>query len=269
MTDKLTLVAIFAHPDDEAFGTGGTLTKYAQEGVDIHLVVATLGEAGSVVNPDVTPTQPKSLLREQELRRACEQFGIKNLHLLGFMDGQTALVPPSEAVYKIVKLLRHLKPQVVLSFGPEGIYGHFDHLVVHRWSAAAVELAAEADRWPEIGTAHQVAKFYYRAMPQQQIEQMEETTGRSAVSMDGIPFPFMGYPMEQITTVIDIRDYAQTKLNGIRCYASQIQPDMMPFFQDNFDPATNHWFWQEAFILSHPKNKPGADKEDDLFAGVR
>ena len=106
-------------------------------------------------------------------------------------------------------------------------------------------------------------------MPQQQIDQMKEHTGRTAVSMDGMPFPFTGYPMEQITTVIDIRDYAETKLNGIRCYASQLQPDMMPLLQGDFDPATNHWFWQEAFILAHPKNKPDADKEDDLFAGVR
>ena len=68
MIDKLTLVAIFAHPDDEAFGTGGTLAKYAHEGVDVHLITATLGEAGQVANPDLTFTQPLSVVREQELR---------------------------------------------------------------------------------------------------------------------------------------------------------------------------------------------------------
>ncbi len=273
MTEKLTLAAIFAHPDDEAFGTGGTLTRYTSEGVDVHLIVATRGEVGSVVNPTVAPTQPKSLLRERELRCACGYFGIRHLHLLGYMDGQTAVVPPSEAVYKIVKLLRQIKPQVVLSFGPEGIYGHFDHLVVHRWATAAVELAANSERWAEAGAAHQVAKFYHRAMLQQHIDQMNEANDRVNVSMDGVPFPFVGYPLDQITTVIDIHDYAQAKLEGIRCYASQINPEVMPFLQEDFDPISNSWFGQEMFILAQirdglsPMSKNG--KEDDLFAGIR
>ena len=126
MTDKLTLLAIFAHPDDEAFGSGGTLTKYAHEGVDVHLVKATRGEAGQVFDPDIRLTQPIGLLREQEMRNACATYGLSGLHFLGYMDGQTTIAPQSDAVYKVVKLLRQLKPQVVLSFGPEGVYGHYD-----------------------------------------------------------------------------------------------------------------------------------------------
>ena len=272
MADKLTLVAIFAHPDDEAFGTGGILTKYAKEGVNVHLVMATRGEAGEVGNPTVTPTKPISLLREQELRCACECYGLKNLHLLGFMDGQTTMVPPSEAVYKLVELLRQLKPQVVISFGPEGVYGHFDHLAVHRWSIAAVKLAAETDRWPEIGPTHQVAKFYHRATAQAQVTDMKERLGREAIFMDGIPFPFIGYSMEQITTMINVKEYAQTKLEAIRCYASQFSPEM-PYLQADFDLAVSPWFWQETFILAQVNGSPfvasDGDKESDLFAGVR
>jgi LmbE family N-acetylglucosaminyl deacetylase len=232
-----------------------------------------------VVNPGIEATHPISLLREQELRCACKHFGIKHLHLLGYMDGQTATVPPSEAVYRIVSLLRDLKPQVVLSFGPEGIYGHFDHLVVHRWATAAVELAADEESWPEVGSPHQVDKFYHRAMPQEQVDQMRENSGgRVAVMMDGIPFPFTAYPMEQITTVIDTSDYNQAKFKGIQCYASQINPTMMPYLQDDFDPAANPWFWQETFILAHAReglqivpddaSEGPKEKETDLFAGV-
>ncbi len=272
MTKKLTLVAIFAHPDDEAFGTGGTLAKYANEGVDVHLVMATCGESGQIANPNIAPTQPMSLLREQELRRACEHFGVKQLHLLGYMDGQTAQVPPSEAVLKIVRLLRQLKPQVVISFGPEGVYGHFDHLVVHRWSSAAAQLAADSERWPQAGLPHRVAKFYHRATPQEQVLQMKERYGRNAIFMDGIPFPFVGYPMEQITTVIDVKAHAQAKLNGILCHASQLAPEMM-LQNEDFVPAENPWFWQETFILAQasgvPFTQPGPEKETDLFAGVR
>ncbi|MDX1521384.1 MAG: PIG-L family deacetylase, partial [Anaerolineae bacterium] len=206
MTKKLILMAIFAHPDDEAFSSGGTLTKYASEGIEIHLVTATLGQQGQLANPAVALTQPIGVLREQELRCACEAYGVAHLHLLGYMDGQTTIAPQSEAVFKIVRLLRTIKPQVVLSFGPDGSYGHYDHLAVHRWATAAVDLAPNPEHWPEAGPAHSVAKFYHRALPESTVQNMEERFGRSAVMMDGVPFPFFGYPDEAITTVIDIRD---------------------------------------------------------------
>jgi LmbE family N-acetylglucosaminyl deacetylase len=272
MTDKLSLAAVFAHPDDEAFGTGGTLTKYAHEGVDVHLIMATRGEAGRVANPEISLTGPMSALRERELRCACETYGLKQLHFLEYVDSHTAIVPLREAVFKLVRLFRQLKPQVVLSFGPEGIYGHFDHLAVHRWTIAAVELAAEAERWPEAGPAHQVAKLYYRAMPQEQVDQMQERFGRTAVSMDGIPFPFVGYPSDQITTVVNTRNYARIKARAIRCHASQIAPES-PLLQPNFDPEANVWFHQETYVLAKtwglPSTLPGHDKENDLFAGLR
>lgn len=273
MTDPLTLMAIFAHPDDEAFGTGGTLTKYASEGVDVHLVIATRGEVGQIANPDLQLSQPLSVVREQELREACQAYGVRHLHLLGYVDGQTTMVPPSEAVYKIVALMRRVKPQVVLSFGPEGIYGHFDHLAVHRWATAAVELAAESDRWPEAGAAHQVAKFYHRAMPEAQVERMADQFGRRSVPMDGIPFPFSGYPLSQITTVIDIREQMAAKITGVRCHASQLDPDN-PYLQEDFDWSAQPDAGQETFILARCSpdfndDLPGDSKEDDLFAGLR
>jgi LmbE family N-acetylglucosaminyl deacetylase len=274
MTQKLTLMAIFAHPDDEAFGMGGTLTRYAREGVDLHLVVATLGEVGELANPDLRSLdQPLGILREHELRCACDNYGVVGLHLLGYIDGQTTVVPQSDAVYKIVRLLRQIRPQVVVSFGPEGIYGHYDHLAVHRWATAAVQFAADTGRWPEAGPAHRVAKFYHRAMPQDQVDRIEEPGGRRSVPIDGIPFPFVGYPLERITTIIDVRDYVATKLRGIRCHASQLNP-ASPYLQAEFDEPANPWFWQETFILAQYRpellSTPlPAGKENDLFAGLR
>jgi LmbE family N-acetylglucosaminyl deacetylase len=268
MADKRTLVGIFAHPDDEAFGTGGTLTKYAQNGVDVHLITATLGEAGQFANPGVPNSQPISRLREQELRNACRHYGIKQLHLLGYMDGQTAIVPPAEPVFRLVKLLRAIKPQVVITFGPEGVYGHFDHLVVHRWASAAVEMCGDADKWPEAGPPHQVARLFYRALPQAQVDRMDEFSGRATVDMGGVPFPFTGYPLAEINAVIDVSQYAQTKLNGIRCHLSQLHPEM-PLLQDDFDPLDNEWFWQETFKLAHANGDcDPTQKITDLFAGV-
>jgi LmbE family N-acetylglucosaminyl deacetylase len=273
MTQKLTLMAIYAHPDDEAFGTGGTLAKYAAEGVEVHLVTATLGEAGRVANPALNVTRPLGAWREQELRCACECYGIKQLHLLRYVDGQTTVVPQSGAVYKIVELLRAVKPQVVITFGPEGIYGHYDHLAVHRWATAAVELAAETGCWAEAGPPHQVAKFYHRAMFEEQVTQIEEINGSSFVMIDGVPFPFSGYPAEKITTVIDASEYADAKLRGIRCHASQLRPEIS-YLREDFDPSSQRWFSREAFILAKTRPElgltlPPDGKEDDLFAGLR
>lgn len=268
MTNR-TLMAIFAHPDDEAFGTGGTLAKYAHEGVDVHLVTATLGEAGQMASSDITLTAPLSLLREQELRCACEQYGGITLHLLGYMDGQTAIVPLSLAVYKIVKLIRQLKPDVLFTFGPDGIYGHFDHLVVHRWTMAAITLAAQADKWPTAGAAHEVSKVYYRVLPEEQVERMTQTLGQRSVPMDGeVPFPFVGYPPEQITTIIDVHEYAEAKLKGIRCHASQLGPHI-PYLQKEFDYRTDPSFSEETFqLVQSSVERPSTEKEADLFAGL-
>lgn len=273
MTDKLTLMAIFAHPDDEAFGTGGTLTKYAREGVEVHLVTATRGENGQVADTTLTLNEPIGILRERELRQACEHYGLKALHLLGYIDGQTTIAPQGEAVYRLVKLMRRFKPQVVVSFGPEGIYGHYDHLAVHRWATAAVQLAGDAARWPQAGAPYTVAKFYHRAMPEAQVAQMEKNFGRSSVPMDGVPFPFTGYPMEQITTVIDVREHIETKIKAVRCHASQLDPNN-PYLKDDFDWQANPNFWQETFILAWRRPELNLEfspdhKETDLFAGLR
>ncbi|MCK6629651.1 MAG: PIG-L family deacetylase [Anaerolineae bacterium] len=273
MPEKLTLLALFAHPDDEAFGTGGTLSKYAHEGVEVHLAIATRGEAGVLANPAISLTQPLGMVREQELRRACACYGVKQLHLLGYIDGQTTIAPQAEAVYKVVELVRQVKPQVMLSFGPDGGYGHYDHLAVHRWATAAVQLAAEADCWPEAGPPHQVAKFYHRAMPQEQLAHMQRMTGRAYVLMGGVPFPFIGHPLERITTVINVHDYVEHKLKGIRCHATQIDP-ASPYLQETFDLEAFPWFWQETFILAHASQGlfPAVGengKENDLFAGLR
>ncbi len=274
MGEKLTLMAIMAHPDDEAFGLGGTLTKYAREGVDVHLVTATLGEAGKRHNPEMPATQPMSVVREQELRCACACYGVTALHLLGYVDGQTTVVPQNEAVYKLVRLLRQYRPQVVVSFGPEGIYGHYDHLAVHRWASAAIQLAADETRWPEAGPAHGVVKFYHRAMPEEQVTTMEKMMGRAAVMIDDVPFPFVGYPASAITTVIRVPEYVDTKLKGISCHASQLEPSN-PYLQKDFDPMVSPWFWQETFILAYCRPdlpvviSRNGQKEDDLFAGLR
>jgi LmbE family N-acetylglucosaminyl deacetylase len=275
---KLRLMAVFAHPDDEAFGSGGTLAKYAAEGCDVYLVTATRGEAGQIAEPDLATPVNLPHVREEELRCACQIYGIHPPRFLDYVDGQLPIVHQGQAVGKLVRLLRELKPQVLITFGPDGIYGHYDHIAVHRWATIAVNLAADPDCFPdpEVCEPHQVSKVYFRILSQEQIAAMAEDDKPAAVPMDGVPFYFVGRPRDEITTVIDVSDHLEAKLEGIRCHASQVGRQSR--FADTPDEVMRElWFRQETFVLAH-STRPSSSQatvgwpqgvETDLFAGLR
>ena len=261
-------MAILAHPDDEAFGTGGTLAKYAAQGHHVYLVTATRGEAGQVA-PHIGASQANlPLVRENELRCACQAYGIHPPIFLDYIDGQMAMVHQGQAVGKVVRLLRELRPDVVIAFGPDGIYGHYDHIAAHKWAAIAVDLAARDDCFPDQlqGACQppQVAKLYYRVLPASQVELMAQE-GMPAVMMDGVPFYFVGYPPEQITTVIDVAAHVQAKLQGIRCHASQIGEDS-PYLTTPEEVLHDLGFGQEHYILAQSGVGPPQGLETDLLA---
>jgi LmbE family N-acetylglucosaminyl deacetylase len=203
-------MAVFAHPDDEAFGTGGTLSKYAAEGCNVTLVTATRGEAGQIAEPDLATAADLPFVREQELRCACEIYGIHPPRFLDYADGLLPIVHQGQAVGKMVRLIRELRPQVIITFGPEGIYGHYDHIAVHRWTTIAVNLATDPDCFlRQVGGAyepHQVSKLYYRVLPLEYVEARAEGDKPAALMMDGVPFYMVGRARDEITTVIDVSD---------------------------------------------------------------
>jgi len=266
---RRTLMAVFAHPDDEAFGVGGTLARYAAEGADVYLVTATRGEAGGIApGVDASPANLPDI-REAELRCACRAYGIKPPHLLGYMDGQLAIVHQGQAVAKLVRLIRRLRPDVVITFGPEGIYGHYDHIAVHRWVTIAVELASDPECFPDYsGRAGSpcepfgVRKLYHVVLPEETVDSMRDADGRAAVLMDGVPFPFVGYPQSEIHARIDVSPYLDRKLGGIRCHASQIGDGWTT------EEAENHpAFCLEHYRLAHSVvGWPEGHQEEDLFA---
>ncbi len=268
---KLTLLAAFAHPDDEAFGSGGTLSRYAAEGCDVYLVTATRGEAGEIA-PGVDAVKANlPAVRERELRAACEAYGIHPPRLLDYVDGQMAIVHQGQAVGKLTRIIRELRPQVVITFGPDGIYGHYDHIAIHRWTTIAVELAAQPDCFPEQLDAdcrpHQVAKLYYRALSAEQLAE-RAAQGRAAVMMDGVPFAFVGYGSDYITTQIDVSAYAERKLRGIQCHLTQIGLDS-PFLRDPQQALRQPSFTVETFHLASSTVGSIVGGETDLFAGLR
>jgi len=268
----LTLMAFFAHPDDEAFGTGGTLAKYAAEGCDVHLVAATRGEAGEIAVPDLATPANLPEVREHELRCACEIYGIHPPRFLNYVDGQLTVVHQGQAVGKLVRLIRELRPQVLITFGPDGIYGHYDHIAVSRWATIAFDLAADPDCFPDqldgACELHQISKLYFRVLPQEPLDDMSEHVGPRAVMMDGVPFSLVAHPREDITSIIDVSDYVEAKLRGLQCHVSQIGRDV-PFGETPDTVMRASWFREETFMLARSTVGRPQEVETDLFAGLR
>lgn len=267
-----TLMAVMAHPDDEAFGLGGTLTRYAAEGCDVYVVTATRGEAGRIADPDLATPANLPEVREQELRCACRTYGIHPPLFLDYLDGLLPIIHQGQAVGKLARLIRQLRPHVLITFGPDGIYGHYDHIAVHRWTVIAADLAGDPDCFPDPTTGecqpHRVAKLYYRAIPEDRIAAMSQEGRRAAVMMDGVPFYFTGRRPEEITTIIDVSAFAETKLQGIRCHATQVGPES-PFHTAPEEVMRSPWFRQEHFILARSTVGWPDGVEDDLLRGLR
>src|SRR5438270_12307776 len=131
MANKLKLMCILAHPDDESLGFGGTLAKYAATGVETYLVTATRGEAGRFgsLGKSCDPLVV-GRVREEELGAAALVLGIREVTILGYPDGAVDQVPPAIAIGAIASHIRRIQPDVIITFGADGGYGHPDHIAI-------------------------------------------------------------------------------------------------------------------------------------------
>jgi LmbE family N-acetylglucosaminyl deacetylase len=172
-----TLLALYAHPDDEAFGMGGTLAHYAADGADVTLVCATRGEVGEIAEGvDATP-ETLGQVREAELRCAADTVGVRQLIFLDYRDSGMAGTPENadprafvnapaeEVVPRLVGIIRRVRPQVVVTFEPNGGYGHPDHITIHCHTVTAFHAAADANLYPNQGPAWQAERLFYSAIP--------------------------------------------------------------------------------------------------------
>ncbi|HXF84111.1 MAG TPA: PIG-L family deacetylase [Anaerolineales bacterium] len=175
MTKKI--LAVLAHPDDESFGMGGTLAFYARQGVETYLVCATRGEAGTVDEEHLRGFKDVAELRTEELRRAAQVLGLKGVFFLGYRDSGMAGAEENkhpdaqinhsidEVAGRIVKYIRELKPDIVLTFDPIGGYKHPDHIHVHHATTLAFERADDASFHPEAGALFKPRALYYQVFP--------------------------------------------------------------------------------------------------------
>lgn len=142
------IMAVFAHPDDETYCAGGTLAMFAAQGSDIMVVSATRGDAGQIHDANIATRRTLGQIRERELKLACEQLGVGHALCLPNGDGTLERIELNVLARHIARLIRRFRPDIVLTFGPDGVYGHPDHIAIGAATGAACVLAGTRAAFP-------------------------------------------------------------------------------------------------------------------------
>lgn len=231
------MLLIFAHPDDESFALGGTIAKYAQQGVNITLVAATRGEAGKTCG--ICKPEELGLVREQELRQAAEVLGITNVIFLGYLDKEVPMAPPLEIVEKLVRIIRDVRPQVIITFGADGASGHRDHRAIHHFAKSAIQWAKEPLE-PKWGEAYTLPRLCY-VQPGWRLSEDK---------------------LREVDFVISISPWAEQKWQAITEHGTQLGSRQK--FEELEDKLKQDYISQEYFLCDRAVSAfPGRGK--DLF----
>jgi mycothiol S-conjugate amidase len=294
--ERLVLLTVHAHPDDEASKGAPTLAMYKARGVRTVLVCCTGGEEGDLQNPSLRePGQPfhalsadeeKALLarlRPDELRRSADVIGFDEVVMLGYRDSGMAGSPPNdhpasfhqanldEAVGRLVTIIRRERPQVIITYGDDQRgYPHPDHLKVHDISIVAFERAGDPTWYPWAGLPHQPLKMYYSVWAKARLtaihEAMVRLRGSSPFDEDWLNRP--GHD-ERITTRLNVADYLWARSGALRAHATQVDPNEPWWFGLSDDELAAAYPWEDWILAkSAVAGPPIGEVEDDLFAGI-
>ncbi|KUO17093.1 N-acetyl-1-D-myo-inositol-2-amino-2-deoxy-alpha-D-glucopyranoside deacetylase [Streptomyces dysideae] len=286
------LLLVHAHPDDESINNGATMAKYAAEGAHVTLVTCTLGEHGEVIPPELAHLTGAALgeYRLRELTAAMGELGVRDFRQLGGagryedsgMMGLADNDDPAcfwradvdEAAARLVEVIREVRPQVLVTYDPDGGYGHPDHIQTHRVAMRAAELAADA--------GFPVAKIYWNRVPR---AVAEDAFARLREELPGLPYDKAAVvddvpgvvADDRITTVIDGTAYTTAKTAAMRAHATQIDVSGMYFALSN-DLAQPVFTTEYYELVRGERSEMGvppaegwgraAVPETDLFAGV-
>jgi LmbE family N-acetylglucosaminyl deacetylase len=269
MDETLRLMAVVAHPDDESLAFGGTLVKYAAEGAEVSIVMATRGEHGWP-GDDGTAPEPGLLgsLREQEAREASRFLGAQHLVFLDFEDGTLADQRDTVLTSAIEREIRRLRPQVVLTFGPDGAYGHPDHIAVSRCTAAAVLQAAggATSRFDRLAP-HVVDKLYYRIWTEPESLAYREAIGDTVIDVEGNRRSWFSYPEWAVSTRLDVSLYWPNVWAAARCHRTQL---VRRAEIDQFTNRQHEQVWgRQDFYRAYSTVDVDSSLEQDLFDGLR
>lgn len=269
MTESLRLMAVLAHPDDESLGFGGTLATYAARGVETYLVTATRGEQGWFGDPDAYPG-PAALgkTRTAELLAAASALGVRQVDFLGYADGELDRADPAEATARIVRRLRQLRPQVVVTFGPDGAYGHPDHVAICQLTTAAIVCAADgAYRPTDDLPPHAVTKLYYRVWTAAEAAAYQAVFGDLVMRVEDEERRSASWPDWAVTTWIDAGDVWRTVWQAVSCHRSQL-PGYGQLEQLTEEQHRQLW-GRDGYLRVFSRVNGGRERESDLFAGLR
>ncbi len=299
MSENLfTLMSIQAHPDDETTSGGGSMVKYRAEGVQTVLVTCTDGQEGEIHDPDLEENEARPRLaqiRSEELARANKIMNISTTVQLGYADSGMAGTPANEnpasfhkanlkeAAGRLVKIIRQYRPQVIFTYNSNGGYGHPDHIMAHKISIEAFDQAANTRRYPEteFGPAWQPLKLYTTAWSRDNFRRMwevilangEDWPFRPPVKEGETPVPLaeqeppdFGSPDNEITTIIDVKDYYKVAQAALLEHRTQVSPEN-PFF--NMMRKYGHIVNGGEYFILLKSIIPAERPEFDPFAGIR
>jgi len=262
------LACVFAHPDDETLGIGGTLARCAAEGIEIHVVTATTGQSGRYRDNSAHPG-PEALgrIREAELRAAAQLLGVRDVQVLDYLDGALDKADPQEVTGQIVRHLRRIRPQVVVTFAPDGAYGHPDHVAISQLTTAAVVAAADPGSFGTSGPPHAVSKLYYLAWTSATWTAYQAAFKRLVSRVDGVERQAAPWPDWAITTVVDTRAYWPTVWKAVQCHESQMEI-YGPL--GHLSPTDHEALWgRQEFYRAMSLVNGGRGRETHLFDGLR
>lgn len=252
-------MCVLAHPDDESLATGGTLAKYAADGVETHLLTATRGERGRFGDRGERPgPEVVGQNREAELRAAARELGVREVTVLGYPDGGVDSVDPILARQAIAEHLRRVNPHVVITFGPDGAYGHPDHIAISQLTTAAVVHAADRES--------AVSKLYYIAWGAPTWAAYQAALKKLTTVVDGVERWVTAYPDWYITTRIDTSEMWPVVWRAVQCHRTQ----MSIYANLASLPLEHHralWGVQEFYRVFSLVNG-GRARESDLFEGL-
>jgi N-acetyl-1-D-myo-inositol-2-amino-2-deoxy-alpha-D-glucopyranoside deacetylase len=289
---------VHAHPDDEVINTGGTIAAYAADpGTHVTLVTCTLGEMGEVLVPELVNLRADlgdqlGGYRISELDGACAALGLTDHRFLGGpgrwrdsgMMGTPANDNPrcfwqadmDEASEALVRIVREVRPHVLVTYDDNGLYGHPDHIRAHQVTVRAFRDAADPSFAPDAGEPWQPSKLYEtvvaRSMVQRGIEYFRQpgSTGenpfRGMASAEDVPF---AVDDEEITTEIEANGFFEAKVAAMRAHRTQMAVD--GFFFALADGIGHRAWGTEYYVLAHGRRGPGGGangRETDLFAGL-
>jgi mycothiol S-conjugate amidase len=287
MAEKLRLMAVHAHPDDESSKGAATMAKYVADGHEVMVVTLTGGERGSILNPamerpDVLANMTE--IRREEMAEAARILGVQH-RWLGFVDsglpegdpmpplpdGCFAVVPLEGPTEKLVEVIREFRPHVIVTYDENGGYPHPDHIRCHEVSVAAFDAAGDPDRFTEAGEPWTPLKLYYShgfsRLRMQRMHDAMEARGLESPYKEWLSKwdPDKGDVADRVTTRVECGEYFPVRDDALRAHATQIDPNSRWFFiplelQQEVWPFEEYELARSLVDTTLP--------EDDLFAGI-